>query len=213
LLRVKELVRLADTAYPNPSPDFITIHRHDLLRAAVVFLHATLEDFLRYIGATYLPMGTEECLDQIALVGTQDALRPEKFFLGKLAAHRGKTVDEVISQSVSASLDRMSFSDTGDISRLLKGSGIDLETVRDLFPKLSSLMSRRHQIVHRGDLIDAPAGGPRDATPIDALTVTGWLGTVEKFISCVVADKIRQDFVPKLSKGSPEQTKQQQEQS
>jgi hypothetical protein len=201
--RVSALVRLADIVYPNPPPNF-TIHREDLLRAAVVFLHATLEDFLRYIGATYLPAGKEEVLNRIALVGAEDVLRPEKFFLGKLAEHRGKTVDQLITESVASSLERMSFSDTADVSRLLEGAGVDLEVVREFYPTLTALMRRRHQIVHRGDLVDAPKNGPRDANPIDAATVTEWHGTVKRFISHVIADKIRQDFVPKLKAKHPD---------
>jgi hypothetical protein len=76
-----------------------SLHTEDILRAAVVLLHATLEDFLRYIGALYLPEGNEETLNRISLAGTHE--RPEKFFLGRLAQHRGKTVDALIVESVT----------------------------------------------------------------------------------------------------------------
>src|SRR5207245_5093683 len=132
------------------------------------------------------------------LVGSEDALRPEKFSLGKLSQHRGKTVDQVISESVSATLERMSFSDAADITRLLEGADVPLDRVRELYPQLTTLMTRRHQIVHRGDLIDAPSGGTRSATPIDAPTVTAWLRTVELFIATVIAEKIGQGFIPKM---------------
>lgn len=47
LRRANDLIRFADRFEKDrPSPI-----RDDILRAAVVFLHATLEDFLRYIGS------------------------------------------------------------------------------------------------------------------------------------------------------------------
>src|SRR5205807_1461230 len=79
LTRVHALIRLAHH-YPD-APQELAIRANDILRAAVVFLHATLEDFLRYVGETYLPASTEEVLNRVALVGTQDVPRPEKFFL------------------------------------------------------------------------------------------------------------------------------------
>ena len=202
LSRVQALIRLADH-YPN-APQELAIRAKDILRAAVVFLHATLEDFLRYVGETYLPASSEEVLNRVALLGTQEVLRPEKFFLGKLAQHRGKTVDQLITESVNAYLDRISFSDTMDISNLLEGAGIAVETVRPLYPKLSALMTRRHQIVHRADLVDVP-GGERKATPIDAATVTEWAAAVKEFFAHVMAAKALQDIIPKLKrKHTPE---------
>jgi hypothetical protein len=201
--RVQALITLADH-YPDP-PEELAIHTQDILRAAVVFLHATLEDFLRYIGETYLPATGEEVLNRVPLLGTQDVLRPEKFFLGKLAQHRGKTVDQLITESVNAYLDRVSFSDTTDISNLLEGAGIPVQEVRPLYLRLSALMTRRHQIVHRADLVDVPADHLRKARPIDAATVTEWAGAVKKFCACVSASKVQQDFVPKLKrKHTPE---------
>ena len=201
LTRVHALISLAD--YPD-APQELAIRAKDILRAAVVFLHATLEDFLRYVGETYLPASSEEILNRVALVGTQDVPRPEKFLLGKLAQHRGKTVDQLITASVNAHLDRISFSDTTDISNLLEGAGIAVETVRPLYPRLSALMTRRHQIVHRADLVDVP-GDERKATPIDAATVTEWATAVKEFFAHVMADKALQDIIPKLKrKHNPE---------
>jgi hypothetical protein len=202
LSRVQALINLADD--PD-APQELAIRSKDILRAAVVFLHATLEDFLRYVGETYLPASSEEALNRVALVGTQDVPRPEKFFLGKLAQHRGKTVDQLITESVNAYLDRISFSDTTDISNLLEGAGIAVETVRPLYPRLSALMTRRHQIVHRADLVDVP-GDKRRATPIDAATVTEWATAVKEFFARVMADKASQDIIPRLKRKPPPET-------
>jgi hypothetical protein len=83
--RVKALVELAQSGFPAGA---LRTMKEDVLRAAVVFLYATLEDFLRYIGLTYLPSAGEAVLDRIGLIGSSDVLRAEKFFLGKLAKYR-----------------------------------------------------------------------------------------------------------------------------
>jgi hypothetical protein len=81
------------------------VHSLDILRAGVVLLHASLEDFLRSLAAVFLPAAEEKVLDSIPLVGTVQTGHPEKFFLGKLAVHRGKKVDNVIAESVKKYLD------------------------------------------------------------------------------------------------------------
>ena len=68
-----------------------------------------------------------------------------------------------------------------------------------LYPRLSALMTRRHQIVHRADLVDVP-GGERKATLIDAATVTEWAAAVKEFFAHVLADKALQDIIPKLKR-------------
>jgi hypothetical protein len=205
LVRTENLVRLADEICPNP-PEGLELYRQDIIRAAIVFLHATLEDFLRHVGSMYLPTRGEEVLNRVALIGSCDVLRPEKFFLGRLASHRGKSVDQLISESVAAYLDRVSFSDTGEVSRLLEAVGISLDPVRRFYAPLSSLMARRHQIVHKGDLLDAPIGGPREAMAIDGTVVMEWHTAVKAFMSEVIAQKIEHDFATKLKRKDPYQT-------
>ncbi len=205
LVRTENLVRLSDEIYPN-APEGLQLYRQDIIRAAVVFLHATLEDFLRHVGSMYLPKSGEDVLNRVALVGSSDVLRPEKFFLGRLASHRGKSVDQLISESVAAYLDRVSFSDTGEVSRLLEAIGVPLDPIRRFYGPLSSLMARRHQIVHKGDLLDASSDGPREAMTIDGTVVMEWHAAVKAFMSAVIAQKIEHDFAAKLKRRVPTQT-------
>ena len=66
-------------------------HYEDILRSAVVLMHATLEDVLRTIGMGILPRADEKTLNDVPLKGVNPASRPEKFFLGRLREYRGKT--------------------------------------------------------------------------------------------------------------------------
>jgi hypothetical protein len=79
--------------------------RADLLRAMVVFLHASIEDFVR-----------------------SHFRKPNK---------------------------KVSFSSNSDIERALKRLKVAPALFKDLFPPLTQMTKRRHQIVHRADLHDA----------------------------------------------------------
>ena len=102
LARVDSLTTLYDGQTPN-GQGRRPVGSGDLLRAATVMLHATLEEFLRQLIRWYWPSrGSEEALDKVALLGLTPQGRPKAFLLGKLAAHRGKTVDAVLAESVDA---------------------------------------------------------------------------------------------------------------
>jgi RiboL-PSP-HEPN len=188
LRRTEHLIEFAENTFPKDTPSET---KDDILRAAVVFLHATLEDFLRYIGSKYIPSSSEDVLNKISLIGSSDILRPEKFFLGKLAKHRGKKVDQLITESVAADLDKRSFSNTTDISQLLQSAGVPISEVEKYYPFLNELMTRRHEIVHRGDLkATANQKRERDAEPIDASKVREWYKTVFDFLTAIAAYKL-----------------------
>ena len=168
----------------GPIPDELKLHRDDLLRAAVVFLHASVEELLRGLAVIYLPACDEEALNQVPLAGSADTLRAEKFFLGRLAKHRGKTVDDLIAESVKEHVSRRTFNDTADIVRLFGALKIEVDAeFKDKISKINDLIARRHQIVHRADITERK----QKPTPIDAKTVRGWLDSVHEFVAYVAA--------------------------
>jgi hypothetical protein len=95
----------------------------DIFRAVVVLTHAYVEDFLRKVASVCLPNADEYGLNDVPLAGLGNKGRAEKFFLGKLTQHRGKTVDEVIQQSVSEYLEHRSFNDLSEIISFLEDLG------------------------------------------------------------------------------------------
>jgi hypothetical protein len=109
---------------------------NDILRTSIVFTHATLEDFLRTLAANSLPDATKEVLDQIPLRNVNSKGRAEKFLLGSLVEFKGKTVDDVIQESVLDYLKNSNFNSTGDIAQLLVGIGVDVSKVNSSFSKL-----------------------------------------------------------------------------
>lgn len=153
----------------------------DVLRSAVVFLHATQEDVLRSIAAVLLPYASEAVLNRVPMIGTPGA-RPDKFFLGRLSTHREKTVAEVIAASVQEYLRHTTFNNVTEIAELLRSLNFFVEPMEVLFPQLEALMRRRHQIVHRAD-----RGENGEVVPITREQVVDWSEAVIKFISTVEA--------------------------
>jgi hypothetical protein len=97
----------------------------DIIRAAVVFLHASLEEFLRAVGRELLPTGRREALDWVPLLGESPVGDAKKFFLGSLRTHERKTVARLLRESVEAHLARRTFNSSSEINAFLIDCGID----------------------------------------------------------------------------------------
>jgi hypothetical protein len=161
------------------------VNTSDILRAATVFLHATLEDFLRSIELWKLPTAPEDRLNLVPLVGLQG--RPERFSLGKLAQHRGKSIDNLIGQSVQAHLDRATYNDTSDVARVLELAGVPPAHVQHHFAALAEMMKRRHQIVHQADRNEKTGRGQYQAQSLSTTSVKNWVDAVEAFVTDCLA--------------------------
>jgi hypothetical protein len=160
----------------------------DILRAAVVLLHATLEDVLRSVAYWKLPMAAPDVLNTIPLVG--HGSNPRKFLLGELSGFRGFTVDDVFTASVIAYLEQSNFNNTTEIARLLDSVGIASVSVNGTFTLLQAMMERRHQIVHRADRQQSVVGsGDHEVRGINKQTVREWANAVQQFAA---------DLFPKL---------------
>ncbi|NUQ51360.1 MAG: hypothetical protein HUU19_01530 [Phycisphaerales bacterium] len=155
----------------------------DLLRAAVVFLHATLEEVLRELERWKLPGAPQDQLKNVPLKGLSQTGRAEKFWLSDLATFRGQGVDQVIAESIDEMLDRSNYNDLGDVSRVLALAGVNDVAVDAAKARLAPAMARRHKIVHQADRQDQPGKGFGPATPIDKPTVSDWIDDVEHFVT------------------------------
>jgi hypothetical protein len=157
----------------------------DILRAAVVFLHATLEDALRGIARFYLLEASPEVLNTIPLA-TLTTSKAEKFYLGQLAAFRGQMVEDVLRASIDRYLDRTTFNRSGDIATLLTALAIDLDIARPFFGELDSLMERRHRIVHQADTLDSISHTTPSLGSLEASQVQRWLEAVDGLFEAIV---------------------------
>ncbi len=177
LLRVTNLIASYQNAVAGSGR--VTVSTVDALRAAVVFLHATLEDLVRSVLAWRLPRANAEHLEDVPLVGFEPRT---KFTLDDIARHRGKMVDDLVVESVESFLQRSSYNDPGDLDRALKKIGIDTKVlVTPHKNQLGAMMARRHWIVHRADRNDAQGSGQHAARSLSPTTVETWLRAVEVF--------------------------------
>jgi hypothetical protein len=155
----------------------------DVLRAATVLLHASLEDMLRSLAYWKLPSANAETLDKIPLVTAAPAI---KFSLGALTAHRGKTVEEVITASVNGYLERSNYNNVEEIASFLGSIGVTVANVNGQFPVLEELMKRRHQIVHRADRDETGGRGRHAVRSIGRHKVGKWADAAEAFCNAVL---------------------------
>ncbi len=177
--RVTSLVDLYDTRVSGSGR--VPVADTDLLRAAVVFLHATLEDLLRSALDWKLPAAAPEHLADVPLVGCDKGGREPWCDLSDLARHRGKTVDDVLVESVTAYLDDSNFNHPGQIEAVLGRLSVSPAALNPYRSLLGPMMARRHWIVHRADRNDLAGSGQYAARSLSSTTVRGWRDAVRGF--------------------------------
>ncbi len=155
-----------------------TSHWPDLLRAAVVLLHATLEDLLRSLAEWKLPQAHPDAFDRIAFA--LDERRKKELTLSELAHFRGRSVDSVINDSVNAHLESATYNDVNSVVKLLRDVQVDVVIPRNQKAKLASMMVRRHLIAHRADRDPPDEQGVRTEREIDPRSVEEWADTVRE---------------------------------
>jgi len=179
LKRAKNLV----TVYQQPrrvSQDRDFVYQTDLLRAAVVFTHASLEDFIRSVRRAFLPWANEDALEAVPLAGTDG--RAEKFSLGKLAKHRDKTVQQLLDESVEQHLEQSTYNNPNEIVGVLKAIGIDVRGEDTMLRELGAMIKRRHAIVHRADSLEIKGKQTLQATSLEPETVLKWIQATSMFV-------------------------------
>ena len=165
--RVRNLIKIYERIKDDKG-EFNT----DILRAAIVLLHATIEDFLRSISYLRLPFASSNELNKTEF----------RIPFGKMAEYRDKSVNELIKDSAFEYLERVSYGSSKDIAKALKSLAITID--RFDLTRLDTAISRRHKIVHRADRNDKD-GEIGHVSPIQATHVSNWVEEVEQFIDLV----------------------------
>jgi hypothetical protein len=174
LSRIRSLVE----AYKSrPGGGRRSVRQTDLLRGAVILLHASFEDLLRSLCEWKMPAASPEAFSEVPLMETRGKTR---FGLPELAAFRGKTVDEVIEQSVLEFLEKSSFNHPGDVRAVLVTIGVAPDTIKRYASILAAMMTRRHWIAHRADRNSTQGRGHHPVRSLARSTVTRWVDNVER---------------------------------
>ena len=157
-----------------------TVEEQDILRAAVVFLHASLEDLLRELLREHLPSASYSVWKEleIPLAG----MNGPKFSLYHLATWRDSTVQEVFQDSVGAFLEKSNFNHVADLRNALNQLELDPQIVTPFADDLGPLMRRRHHVVHRFDVDRGLKGsGEHVARSLSLSGVNRWQSAVREF--------------------------------
>ena len=163
-----------------------TTHRSDLLRAVVIFNHASLEDFLRNVWVWLLPSMESEKLAQIPLKGTSPKERRTKFDFSELSKYKGQPVEKIIHESIEEYSNQISFNRIEDIINTLKEIGLEFSgEEKKQFGLLSKMIRRRHHIVHQADREEAKGKGYHRIKSISLTEVLRWKKVVENFVLLV----------------------------
>jgi len=176
-MRVRNLIAIYDHAR-RALPLRRDAPPSDVLRSAVVLLHAVLEESVRRVAMRLLPHVGDEALNGIPLSTTDRSLR---FGLAALAQYRGQSVDDVLKHAVEAHLLRQTFNSTIDLSGILLQCGVSVDRLRPIYPAPQTVMERRHRIVHEGDYRNKGRwqGQP---DPLSRRQVIVWTRAVEGFV-------------------------------
>lgn len=158
------------------------VNSADILRAATVLLHGSLEDVLRGVLIWKFPVANEQVLDGVPLVGLSEIGRAEKFLLGKLVGHRDKVVRDLIDESVRAYARLFTVNNTTDIAVFCNKAGVDATDVNGEFPLLAAMIERRHHIVHQADRNEEAGSGHHLTRSLSTERVEIWTRSTERFV-------------------------------
>lgn len=151
----------------------------DFLRAAVVLLHASMEDVLRSLEGLRLPGCTADVFRDFAFVLPSDPRRrPQKITLVELLEYRGRTVDEVLGTTIREYLETTNYNNAAEVVTTLRRINLGSTAAELNAAELEALMRRRHWIAHRADRDLRSPPGAFQAQPLEAKLVARWRDAV-----------------------------------
>jgi hypothetical protein len=177
-----------------------SIHATDILRAAVVFMHAALEELLRSLIIVAHSNAKQSEIDKIPLFSIKKSRQAEKFLLGALLEHQKITVEEVIRKSVEAHFSTQTFNNRQDLVRAMDMIGVKKELAKDVLPTLGTMLERRHQIVHRMDRPKLKEDQWIRATSLNPRHVEKWAKSVNLFCNLLVTAAAFNKFIEPVVK-------------
>lgn len=190
MVRVSNLIAASQKLVTQDAKDAESAD--DILRAAVMFLHSSLEEIIRNLYLYRLPSVGQEALNKIPFVTLEGIHRSKGILLGDLYMYQGSFVRNVINESINNYVNTLNINNADQLAECLKLADIQVEPLRQFFSQLNSLMKRRHQIVHQMDRANEldPLSDP--VNQINATLVADWKQSLEGFANMLF------DSVPKL---------------
>lgn len=188
--RAQNFIVLYNSATENRGPGRRDTLTTDILRAGVVFLHSTLEDYLRSIilSKKIAMLSTTEAdfravLANVNLVGDNTGKSSvRKYTLGEFWEVKDKSVIMIVEEALRDKVSYMTFNDYSQIVASLSTVGIKLSTNFNPDGIIDNYINRRHKIVHEADNNSVHGPGNYKATSINANTLTAWINAVNALV-------------------------------
>lgn len=187
LERVRHLLQVFRSLYSGAGrPPSL---KADVVRAAVVFLHATLEDLLRSSEELRFPVAPASAFERVRWVlpsrkNDEKLEAKERLSLAEFAAFRGQTVDEVLLRMFQKHHEQSNYNNQNDVVGALQRMGLELDSFQEYLPDLQAMMKRRHEIAHRADV---NRKYPHLTNRVIVEVVERWLHAVQTFGSRLLA--------------------------
>lgn len=146
--------RLVDLSKEVESPEET---RNDLLGSAIVFLHATLEEFLRGVALREWFKLNNEDLTVVLQKYSRLNNRNIKVSLIELVEQRENPVETLIHQEVESFLYQdISFNSLDELEKFLGLIKVSVDEIKDEIGQehldnIQSLIRKRHSVVHQAD--------------------------------------------------------------
>lgn len=194
--RAKNFIELYNNATQNRGPGRRDTRTTDILRAGVVFLHSTFEDYLRSIildRKIAMLSTNEDCfrkvLGNVNLVGENSGKSSaKKYALADLWNVKNENVSDIVTASLKDKVGNMTFNDYAQIVNSLGEVNIRLSTNFNSDSILDNYIKRRHKIVHEADNNISSGRGNYRATPINTTTLNAWINAVDALVQDVEAN-------------------------
>lgn len=154
----------------------------DILRAEVALLNSSFEEYFRSVLIEWLPIkASDETLKEFP-ISLKAGKKAEKLFLNDLAHCRGKTIDEIIQESVLETMQLKSFNNEGEIRSWCSKIGITLEKFNGM-REIDAAVHRRHKNVHEADT--NRSGNSLRLQSISPGNITPWIKAYEGLVNSI----------------------------
>lgn len=210
LTRTYALIHVATGLGTDDDPPELSAEGEDIIRAMIVFLYASIEDFLRELVRILYERLSGGRLDKIQIrVGSKNF---NTIGLGTLARHPDKLFADVVRDSVNNWLTDKNFSNVPAVRAILRDLEVKIEkNWTDYFKSLGQLMRRRHRIVHKADLSKPTDVRPKKFTLHESQMILGWFHDVDFFVTELVISLLPTKEAAPMSKKLTERKKQREE--
>jgi hypothetical protein len=190
MTRVENLIDIYNASSKSTDAKVKTNAR-DVLRSAVVFLHAAQEDLLRGLIEYRLPTQPARAYENVPFGNSvkdkgKEKQTKDKITIAELALAKDKSVAEVLQDATKTFLLRKTFNNMADVDDALARMGLRSKKLKLLAEDTLPMMERRHQIVHRADRSDLAEDDHGQKWHIKKDEVVRWKEAVQKFADAML---------------------------